>query len=80
VNDFVALLIGVSVFALGMLAGESVLWAIESRFGTTDDLLAFGPPIRLGLSLATAVLAYRRALAGRPAGMARALAPPVTPP
>jgi hypothetical protein len=80
VNDFVALLIGVIVFALGMLVGESVLWAIESRFGTTDDLLAFGPPIRLGLSLVTAVLFYRRALAGGPAGMARHLSPPLNPP
>ena len=79
-NDFVALLIGVIAFALCMVAGESILSAIELRFGTSDDLLAFGPPIRLGLSLATAAVIYRRVGAVRSPGAAPNLAPPLTPP
>ena len=79
-NDFIALLIGVIAFMLCMVLGESALSAMELRFGTSDDLLAFGPPIRLGLSLATALVIYRRTLAVRAAGPARDLAPPLTPP
>jgi hypothetical protein len=75
-NDFVALLIGVVAFAACMVTGGSILAGIEQRFGTSDDLLAFGPALRLGLSAATAVVVYRRAVGGRPGGAARALAPP----
>lgn len=78
-NDFVGLLIGVTAFALCMVLGGAVLWGLENRFGTSDDLIAFGPPIRFSLSIATAVLAYRRAPT-RGSAPAHDLAAPLTPP
>jgi diaminopimelate decarboxylase len=80
VLEFVALLIGVVAFAACMVTGGSILAGIEQRFGTSDDLLAFGPALRLGLSAATAVVVYRRAVGGRPGGAARTLAPPLNTP
>jgi hypothetical protein len=61
-NDFVALLIAVAAFLFAMLAGQALLHAVQSAWGLSDTILAFGPILRLLVSAAIGVLAYRKLL------------------
>ena len=61
-NDFVALLIAVAAFLFAMLAGQALLHAIQSAWGSSDTILAFGPILRLAVSAGVAVAAYRKLL------------------
>jgi hypothetical protein len=61
-NDFVALLIAVAAFLFAMLAGQALLHAIQSAWGSSDTILAFGPILRLAVSAGIGILAYRRLL------------------
>lgn len=61
-NDFVALLIAVAAFLFAMLAGQALLHVIQSAWGWSETILAFGPILRLAVSAAIGVLAYRKLL------------------
>ena len=61
-NDFVALLIAVAAFLFAMLAGQALLHLIQSVWGWSDTVLAFGPVLRLAVSAAIGVVAYRKLL------------------
>lgn len=59
-NDFVALLIAVAAFLLAMMAGQALMHALHGALGHSENVLAFGPVLRLLASLVVAVFAYRR--------------------
>lgn len=59
-NDFVALLIAVAAFLLAMMAGQALMNAVHGAVGYSETVVAFGPVLRLLLSLGVAVLAYRK--------------------
>ena len=61
-NDFVALLIAVAAFLFAMLAGHALLSLVLSASGWNDSVLAFGPVLRLVVSAAVGVFAYRKLL------------------
>jgi hypothetical protein len=61
-NDFVALLIAVAAFLFAMLVGQALLSFVLSAWGWNDTVLAFGPALRILVSAAIGVFAYRKLL------------------
>jgi hypothetical protein len=66
-NDFVALLIAVAAFLLTMMVGQGLIVALHGALDYSDTVLAFGPILRLAISVAIGVIAYRRLYRGTPA-------------